>query len=376
MSGGPAETKVPIISLGNVRVSYLLKNGSMRRQRYYPLEDVSFDLFEGDSLGVVGRNGCGKSTLLRLLAGVMAPDEGVLRTRKNLRTSLLSLQLGFASHLSGRENAILSGMFLGMTLREIEACMDAIIDFAEIGAFIDQPLLTYSSGMRARLGFAVAFQLKPDVLLVDEVTGVGDLAFREKSYRAMKERLSSSDSTIVFVSHQASQVRSLCSRAIWLDAGRIRAAGTPDEVLTQYESFVAPVQPDPHEGSRQAIRALLECVELAAGAHAPEPRHIWIEKECTLRFTRPVAEITISVAPPAAAIRIHEHINLTIENRRTGEQFSHEFTSAAAFTFAAHLMEAGDELRFNASNDYCPADHGGSDPRRLALIIYDPVISR
>jgi lipopolysaccharide transport system ATP-binding protein len=225
----------PIFSLRNVGVSYWLKQGPFRRKRFWALTDVSFDLYRGDALGVVGKNGSGKSTLLRLLANVMRPDHGEILGADKVRTSLLSLQIGFVDYLPGRENALLSGMFLGMRKRDIEARMDKIIAFAELGEFIDQPLSTYSSGMRARLGFAVAFQLEPEVLLVDEVTGVGDLAFREKSYKAMKERLSSQNSTIVFVSHQAPQIRAMCNRAIWIDQGVVQAAGDVESVIQAYE---------------------------------------------------------------------------------------------------------------------------------------------
>lgn len=233
-----AEPASPIISLRNVGLSYWLKRSTWRRQRFWALKDVSFDLYKGDSLGVVGKNGAGKSTLLRLLANVMSPDRGTVRHFTHLRTSLLSLQLGFLGHLTGRENAILSGMFLGLKKRAIEAKMEDIIAFSELESFIDQPLSTYSSGMRARLGFAVAFQVEPDVLLVDEITGVGDAAFQEKSFAMMKERLQSNNSTIVFVSHSAGHVRNMCNRAVWIEDGVVRAEGNAADTVTAYEDFL------------------------------------------------------------------------------------------------------------------------------------------
>jgi len=230
----------PLVSLRNVSVSYWLNKSAIRRNSYWPLKDVSFDLYQGDSLGIVGRNGVGKSTLLRLLAGIMKPDYGSIKTVAGLRVSLLSLQLGFAGHLSGRENAILGGMFLGMTLREVRAKLDAIADFAELGEFFDRPISTYSSGMVARLGFATAFQVDPDVLLVDEVTGVGDAEFQRKSMAVMKERIRSHETTIVFVSHHAQTVKDLCNRAVWIEEGIVRAEGATEDVLALYAAGLAP----------------------------------------------------------------------------------------------------------------------------------------
>ncbi len=227
-----------IMSLRHVGLSYWLKRSTWRRQRFWALKDISFDLFQGDSLGVVGKNGAGKSTLLRLLANVMSPDRGTISIKPKLRCSLLSLQLGFLGHLTGRENAILSGMFLGLKKKDIESRMDEIIAFSELADFINQPLSTYSSGMRARLGFAVAFQVDPDVLLVDEISGVGDAAFQEKSFGMMRERLQSKNSTIVYVSHSASSVRSLCNRAVWIEEGVLRAEGSAADTVGQYEEFL------------------------------------------------------------------------------------------------------------------------------------------
>lgn len=241
----------PLLSLRNVGVSYWLKDGALRRRKHYALKDVSFDLYRGDSLGVVGRNGSGKTTLLMLLAGIMAPDYGEIVGTDRIRASLLTLQLGFIEYLTGRENAILSGLFLGMEKKEIVARMDDIIEFAELGQFMDQPISAYSSGMRARLGFAVAFQLDPDLLLIDEITGVGDVEFRHKSFRMMKERVKCENSTVVFVSHTASQVKALCNRAIWIDEGVVKQAGDVEAVVRTYEKSFT-------HRDRDRVNALLE----------------------------------------------------------------------------------------------------------------------
>jgi len=203
-----------------------------RRQTYWALKNVSFDLFQGETLGVIGRNGVGKTTLLRVIAGLISPDRGRLRGAR-VTASLLSLQVGFLPHLTGRENGILSGLLLGMRRREVVRKMPEIAAFAELGDFLDQPVNTYSSGMRARLGFAVAFHADPDIILADEVLGVGDAEFRKKSEAAMREQIRS-NKTVVLVSHNAASIRQLCDRAVWLENGESRAQGETKDVLDQY----------------------------------------------------------------------------------------------------------------------------------------------
>lgn len=221
-----------VLSLRNVGVYYQRRRG---KSRLWALEDVSLDLYKGETLGVVGRNGAGKSTLLRVLAGIIRPDRGEY-VNFGYQASLLSLQLGFVAYLSGRENIMLSGMLLGMQRKEIEKRIDDIIAFAELDEFIDEPIQTYSSGMRARLGFSTAFHIDPDVLLIDEVLGVGDGQFVEKSKSVMKEKISS-DKTVVMVSHNLNAIRGLCDRAVWIEDARTVAEGPADEVLEAYREF-------------------------------------------------------------------------------------------------------------------------------------------
>ena len=226
MSGGT------IIELKNVGVRYRRKAGFMRSNTFWALHDVSFDLKHGETLGVIGRNGAGKSTLLRLLAGILAPDTGTI-LHKTDRVSLLALQAGFIPALTGRENAVLSGILLGMTRAEVEARMDEMVRFAELEDFIDEPVRAYSSGMRARLGFTVAFQADPDVLLIDEVLGIGDVSFKEKSSAAMREKIAS-DKTVVIVTHQAETVLELCDRVVWVEKGVTVEMGEPKVVVDNY----------------------------------------------------------------------------------------------------------------------------------------------
>ena len=222
-----------IIELKNVGVRYRRKAGFMRSNAFWALHDVSFDLKHGETLGVIGRNGAGKSTLLRLLAGILAPDTGTI-LHKTDKVSLLALQAGFIPALTGRENAVLSGILLGMDRAEVEARMDDMVRFAELEEFIDEPVRTYSSGMRARLGFTVAFQADPDVLLIDEVLGIGDASFKEKSSAAMREKIAS-DKTVVIVTHHPETILDLCDRVAWVSQGVTVEVGEPRAVVQHYQ---------------------------------------------------------------------------------------------------------------------------------------------
>ncbi len=241
----------PLLSLERVGVAFRQGGLSLRpRRRFWVLQDISFDLYQGETLGIIGRNAAGKSTLLRLIAGIIRQDRGLFVNRAQ-STALLSLQAGFVPYLSGRENAILSALLLGLRRAEVEDKMQAIIDFSELGDFIDLPLSSYSSGMRARLGFAVAYQVDPDILLIDETLGVGDEAFQAKSSRAMHERIRS-DRTIVLVSHAPGTIQGLCDRAVWIEEGVTRAAGDVAEVLQAYHDWIACRQA-PADGSIRSL---------------------------------------------------------------------------------------------------------------------------
>ena len=223
-----------LVSLQNVCVSYTVGTSMFRCSKFTPINDVSFDLHRGETIGIIGRNGAGKSTLLRLIAGIIEPDSGRI-INNGARISLLSLGVGFVSHLSGRENAMLSGMLLGLRRNEIGLRLDAIRDFSGLGDFFAQPLHTYSSGMRARLGFSVAIQVDSDVLLIDEVLGVGDEEFKIKSNAEIK-RLIQSEKSVVIVSHNLQVLKELCDRLVWIEDGVVLACGEVSDVITHYTS--------------------------------------------------------------------------------------------------------------------------------------------
>lgn len=220
-----------VIELEHVGVAFHAQR-SIGGGRYWALEDVNLQLRRGERLGVIGRNGAGKSTLLRVLAGILAPDRGRVR-RSGISCQLMSLSLGFVGHLSGRDNAVLSGLLLGLRRREIVARLPAIREFSELGDFFEQPIATYSAGMGMRLAFAVAMQVEPDVLLIDEVLSVGDTEFQEKSGAALRERMREGH-TVVLVSHDEEQIRRRCDRVLWIEHGRSVLEGDRDEVFAAY----------------------------------------------------------------------------------------------------------------------------------------------
>jgi lipopolysaccharide transport system ATP-binding protein len=222
----------PALHFDSVGVKYKKTLKIFHNPSNWALRNVSFDVFHGETLGIIGRNGSGKSTLMKLMAGIINPDEGI-KSAAVSSVQLLSLQVGFLGHLSGRENAILSGMLLGMRKKDVTSCMDQIIEFSELGEQIDDPVRTYSTGMRARLGFAVANQTNPDILLVDEALGVGDAKFREKSKAVMSARIDS-DKTVVMVSHNEETIKQFCDRVIWLESGEIKKIGDAESVVNAY----------------------------------------------------------------------------------------------------------------------------------------------
>lgn len=240
----------PLIELCNVGLCYRSNHifYARRRGQFWALKDVSLSVYPGETLGVIGRNGAGKSTLLKTIAGILKPDRGDVHLRAE-RIALLSLQIGFVPHLTGKENIILSGLLLGYSRRGIKARVDDIIEFAELGEFIHQPIDTYSTGMRARLGFAIAFYTNPDVLLVDETLGVGDASFKKKSTQKMKERIQS-NATVVLVSHNAKVIGEICDRVVWIEHGRSIMEGDPKTVLEAYAK--APKPTDKEQAARMS----------------------------------------------------------------------------------------------------------------------------
>ena len=204
-----------------------------RSKAFWALRDVSFSVRHGESLGVIGPNGAGKSTLLQVMAGIITPSEGSMEVDGHV-SSLLTLGVGFDADLSGIDNIRLAGAFMGLDHRVVEEKLPEIVDYAELGEFIDVPIKTYSSGMRARLGFAIATAVEPDILILDEVLSTGDAAFREKSKQRVAELVRDAKA-IVLVTHDMNWVREYCNHAMLIEQGRIVAEGPPADVVELHQ---------------------------------------------------------------------------------------------------------------------------------------------
>ena len=203
-----------------------------RKEKREVLKNVSVDIYNGETVGLIGVNGSGKSTLLKLMTKIIYPNKGTIETYGKL-TSLLELGAGFHPDFSGRDNIYFNASIFGLTKKQIDERLDKIIEFSELGDYIDNPVRTYSSGMYMRLAFSIAINVDAEILLIDEILAVGDQHFQDKCIAKLKE-LKAEGKTIVFVSHSADIVKSFCTRAVWLDQGVVRMDGTPEEVLEVY----------------------------------------------------------------------------------------------------------------------------------------------
>ena len=235
------EVKDLVISYQNLKKTSIKKTLlHLKRQkpdRFVAVKGISFYVREGEILGIIGKNGSGKSTTLNALAGIFSPDSGSIDLNGH-STSLLSIGVGFIREMTGRENITLSGMLLGFTEEQVKAKEQEIIDFAEIGEFIDMPVRTYSSGMYSKLAFSITAILETDIMLIDEVLSVGDQKFKKKSYEKMKSLISNKDRTVVIVSHSIETLKQLCDTVMWMHEGQIKRIGDPDEVLDEYVAFM------------------------------------------------------------------------------------------------------------------------------------------
>lgn len=199
---------------------------------------ISFQVPEGQIMGIVGKNGSGKSTMLKAIAGIFTADEGEIDLHGH-SISLLSIGVGFDKRLTGRENIFLSGLLLGFSEKQIKEKLDEIIEFSELGNFIDKPVKTYSSGMYSKLAFSITAILETEIMLIDEVLSVGDAKFKKKSYKKMKSLIDQKNRTVIIVSHSSDTLRKLCDTILWLHDGEIKMLGTVDEVLPAYEEFMS-----------------------------------------------------------------------------------------------------------------------------------------
>lgn len=206
--------------------------GKLHYEEFTALNNISFNLEKGETLGLIGRNGAGKSTLLKVISGILKPTEGSVACYGNV-VPMLELGSGFDMELTGQENIFLNGAILGYSEEFLKSKYDEIAEFSELGKFLSMPIRNYSSGMLARLAFSVATAVNPEILIVDEILSVGDMAFQEKSRKRMMEMMDGG-TTVLFVSHNMAQIREMCSRVVWLDHGTVRMLGPTQEVCNAY----------------------------------------------------------------------------------------------------------------------------------------------
>lgn len=224
---------VPVVRYGTFK-EYIIRRlqGRVRDREFWALNDINLEVKKGEVFGVVGRNGAGKSTLLKVVSRVLRPSKGHVRVNGRV-APLLEIGAAFHQELTGRENVFLNAALLGHSQKDVEEHFSGIADFSEIGDFIDAPLRTYSSGMKARLGFSVATAWEPEILILDEVLAVGDQAFQAKCHARIEE-FRKQGATVLLVSHNTQTVRSICQRAAWIDKGNLQAIGDPDDIVEQY----------------------------------------------------------------------------------------------------------------------------------------------
>ena len=235
------------IKVENLVINYKALNGISiqtdffhrreKRYTYTAINDLSFEVEKGDILGLIGRNGSGKSTLLKAIGGMMSPDAGSIDLRGQ-SVALLAIGVGFKPQMTGRENIYIAGLLLGFSQKIIKKKEQEIIDFAELGEFIDMPVRTYSSGMYSRLGFAITATLETDIVLIDEVLSVGDERFQKKSYEKMQQLISNKDKTVIICSHSKKTLADLCNKALWIDNGEMVRFGDAEKILEEYQNYM------------------------------------------------------------------------------------------------------------------------------------------
>ncbi|MTK14011.1 MAG: ABC transporter ATP-binding protein [Clostridiaceae bacterium] len=227
-----------MFKLTNDRISSLKEyvtsalSGKLSYKEFWALNNISINIKKGEVIGIIGRNGSGKSTLLKIISGIMKPTKGSITCNSNI-VPMLELGSGFDFDLTGKENIYLNGAILGYSKKFLDAKYEEILEFSEIGDFINVPIRNYSSGMMMRLAFSIATVVNPEILIVDEILSVGDEAFQQKSHKRMRE-LMSGGTTVLFVSHSLDQIREMCNRVVWLERGEIRMIGNTDEVCDKY----------------------------------------------------------------------------------------------------------------------------------------------
>lgn len=287
-------------------------NGELRKDEFWAVKSVSFELKRGECMGLIGHNGAGKTTLLRMLNGLVKPDQGRIEMRGRVG-ALIALGAGFNPILTGRENIFVNASVLGLGKSEIDAKITEIVDFAEIGEFIDMPVQSYSSGMVVRLGFAVASTLKPDILLLDEVLAVGDANFRSKCWRRIGELLQ--ETAVILVSHESYAISRLCDRAILLDRGTVKCDAPVNDALSVYESAMPP---ELHVGQR-SLHHSVSSIKLIPVSNVVRPGDFYeFNMEINIKSSTCIDHAVINVIDSGEDVHAQSLLNFPLKNLLKG----------------------------------------------------------
>lgn len=273
---------------------------SLRRSEFWALRDVSFSVGRGETVGLIGHNGAGKTTLLKLINGLIKPTAGSISVHGSIR-ALIALDSGFNPILTGRENVRVAGTVLGMKKREIERRLEEIVEFSEIGDFIDSPVRSYSTGMVARLGFSIAVHTQPDILLVDEVLAVGDLNFAIKCYRKISE-FRNNGGSIVLVSHNAYTIRSNCDRVVWIEHGVVQDIGATADICDAYETAVARQDVVSTSDEYNEGAATVTAIRHPDAIDSGSPFTVELELEVIRPLERPIVQLSFSTLAGQAVL--------------------------------------------------------------------------
>lgn len=330
------------------------------REELWALKNASFSVEPGESVGVIGRNGSGKSTLLRLLAGVSAPTRGSVRVRGRI-APLIAVGVGFHPELTGRENVFVNGAILGVTRRDIERRFDEIVDFAEIEDFIDTPVKFYSSGMYVRLGFAASVLAEPDVLLVDEVLAVGDIAFQLKCFDRMKA-LQERGTTIVVVSHNLAAVRNVCPRTLVIHDSELRFDGPTSDAVSLYHDLLSEGASDTGQLGPEGAPATLLSFDLRDASDQPV-RHVDTGAELVLAMR---ARFNKDVHDPLVNVRVHDERGVCVYTETT--PWTQSSTFAAGTTVELRASVTAQLVTGSYTAQMVLADRRGKPPKPLCAL--------
>lgn len=329
------------------RLNNLNSFGKEDESVFWALKDVSFNVKEGEVLGIIGKNGAGKSTLLKILSQITEPTSGKIEIYGRV-ASLLEVGTGFHPELSGRENIYMNGTILGMTRREIDSKLDEIIDFSGVEKFIDTPVKFYSSGMKVRLGFSVAAHLDPEILIIDEVLAVGDYEFQKKCLGKMEDVSKNQGRTVLFVSHNMAAVQNLCSKAIYLEEGKIVRKGGTDDIIRAYLNSAESSFNSRWEKKSFSFEKALEFFRVISLIKGKQPNHVLeLEIQYISHFNHENAFLAIDVAS-SDGINIFQ----SIPEPRPFLEFSSQMLHLKALIFLPPLVPGIYKVSIWAGTDY------------------------